>query len=237
MDEPSDLTAPAADGSAPATPGLEDAVVDLLGALGYGELMAFSQLAADAEIAPDQSSKVALARLAVAEFHHFELILARITELGGDPDTVMAPFVHSFDDFHARTRPSGWLEGLVKFYVGDGIASDFYSEIAAYVDPVTRELIHTVMEGKGQDDVIVAMVRQAISDDTKLAGRLALWGRRLVGEALTQAQRVVVERESVAGLLVGSFGGAGADLAELGRMFARLTDEHTRRMARLGLSA
>ena len=30
---------------------------------------------------------------------------------------------------------------------------------------------------------------------------------------------------------------AGADLAELGRMFARLTDEHTRRMGRLGLAA
>ena len=29
----------------------------------------------------------------------------------------------------------------------------------------------------------------------------------------------------------------GADLAEVGRMFARLTDKHTRRMARLGLSA
>ena len=29
----------------------------------------------------------------------------------------------------------------------------------------------------------------------------------------------------------------GADLAELGRMFARLTDEHSRRMERLGLSA
>jgi hypothetical protein len=29
----------------------------------------------------------------------------------------------------------------------------------------------------------------------------------------------------------------GADLAEVGRMFARLTENHTRRMAALGLSA
>ena len=27
-----------------------------------------------------------------------------------------------------------WLEGLVKAYVGDGIAPDFYREIATYVD-------------------------------------------------------------------------------------------------------
>ena len=59
-----------------------------------------------------------------------------------------------------------------------------------------------------------------------------------MGEALSQAQRVAVERDALASLLVG--GGSnrpGADLAELGRMFARLTDEHTRRMDRLGLAA
>ena len=46
-----------------------------------------------------------------------------------------------------------------------------------------------------------------------------------------------VERDALASILVGSPGRAGADLAELGRMFVRLTDEHTRRMERLGLSA
>jgi len=58
-----------------------------------------------------------------------------------------------------------------------------------------------------------------------------------VGEALSQAQRVAVERDALASLLVGGPGRKGADLAELGRMFARITDEHTRRMDRLGLSS
>jgi len=80
-------------------------------------------------------------------------------------------------------------------------------------------------------------VRAAIRADPRVSGRLALWGRRLVGEALTQAQRVGVERDALSSLLVGAPGRPGADLAELGRMFARLTDEHTRRMARLGLAA
>jgi hypothetical protein len=31
--------------------------------------------------------------------------------------------------------------------------------------------------------------------------------------------------------------GGGVDLAEVGQMFTRLTDNHARRMARLGLSA
>lgn len=221
----------------PDDPAYRTAVVDLLGALAYSELMAFSQLASDAEMAPDQPLKAAVARLAVVEFHHYEDLVARLESLGASPEEAMAPFTTAVDDFHARTKPSNWLEGLVKVYVGDGIAEDFYREIAAYVDPSTRELVLAVMADIGQDEFIVAAVRSAIAADPRVAGRLALWGRRLVGEALTQAQRVGVERDALAGLLVGGFDGVGADLAELGRMFARLTDEHAARMARLGLSA
>ena len=43
-----------------------------------------------------------------------------------------------FDAFHERTKPKGWLEGLVKAYVGDGIAKDFYREMSVYVDDDTR---------------------------------------------------------------------------------------------------
>src|SRR5664280_1820363 len=89
------------------------AVVDLLGALAYGELTAFSRLAADAEMAPNQPAKAALARVAVAEFHHHEALTARLTQIGADPDEAMEPFIAPIDEFHERTRPSGWLEGLV----------------------------------------------------------------------------------------------------------------------------
>ena len=95
-----------------------------------------------------------------------------------------------------------------------------------------------MLEDVGQAEFAVKAVREAINADRRIAGRLALWGRRLVGEALSQAQRVGVERDALAVLLVGGVGQRpGADLAELGRMFARLTDEHTRRMERLGLAA
>ena len=218
-------------------PGRRPAVIDLLGALAYGELMAFSQLAADAEMAPSQPEKAAVARLAVAEFHHYEAIMDRLTMMGVDPDEAVAPFVDAVDHFHERTKAKDWLEGLVKAYVGDGIAQDFYREIAAYVDEDTQSLVRAVMADMGQADFVVNAVRTAIRADPRISGRLALWGRRLVGEALTQAQRVGVERDALASLLVGSPDRPGADLAELGRMFARITDEHTRRMDRLGLSS
>jgi len=213
------------------------AVIDLLGALAYGELTAFSRLAADAEMASSQPEKAALARVAVAEFHHFEALTGRLSEMGADPEQAMAPFIVPIDEFHNRTRPTGWLEGLVKAYVGDGIATDFYREISAYVDPSTQTLVRSVLEDVGQAKFAVKAVREAIEADPTVGGRLALWGRRLVGEALSQSQRVAVERDALASLLVGGINRPGADLAEMGRMLARLTDEHTRRMGQLGLHA
>ncbi|MDQ1538579.1 MAG: hypothetical protein QOE58_2972 [Actinomycetota bacterium] len=218
-------------------PASRAAVVDLLGALAYGELTAFSRLAADADMAPSQPAKAALARVAVAEFHHYEVLTERLAEMGADPDAAMEPFLAPIDEFHDRTKPSGWLEGLVKAYVGDGIATDFYREISAYVDPGTQTLVRSVLQDVGQAEFAVNAVREAIEADPKVAGRLALWGRRLVGEALSQSQRVAVERDALASLLVGNVNRPGADLAEMGRMFARLTDEHIRRMGELGLSA
>src|SRR5665647_744738 len=97
-DEPEDgavsVQGPPGDGDPFADdPTYRAAVVDLLGALAYGELTAFSRLAADAEMAPNQPAKAALARVAVAEFHHHEALTARLTEMGADPDAAMEPFI------------------------------------------------------------------------------------------------------------------------------------------------
>ncbi len=219
-----------------AEPTYHAAIVDLLGGLAYGELTAFSRLAGDAELAPTLDGKAALARMAATEFGHYERIERRLKDMGVDARAAMEPFVAAIDAFHDRTSPKTWLEGLVKAYVGDGIASDFYKEIAAYVDPSTRELVLSVLDDLGQSEFAVNAVLEATRADPSVSGRLALWGRRLVGEALSQAQQVAAERDALTTLLVGGGTFPGADLAELARMFARLTDEHTNRMQRLGLT-
>ena len=53
---------------------------------------------------------------------------------------------------------------------------------------------------------------------------------------MTPAYRVAAERESLTRLIVGP-DEATSDLAEIGRMLARLTENHTARMAALGLQA
>ena len=235
MTAPSDADAGA--GGALADPAHREAVSDLLGAMAYGELTAFSRLAADAELAPTLSDKAQLARQAAGELHHYDLLDQWLQGIGVDVRVAMQPFVAAVDEFHDRTRPSTWLEGLVKAYVGDGIATDFYREVSAYLDAGTRALVTDVVQDMGGAEFAVHAVREAISRDPAVAGRLALWGRRLVGEALSQAQRVAAERDALASLLIGEAGSGGADLAEIGRVFTRLTQEHTRRMGRLGLLA
>lgn len=218
-------------------PQYQAAVVDLLGAIAYGELSAFERLAEDAKMSPTMGDKVALAKLATAEFGHLEKLLERLGHLGTDPFEAMEPFRRALDDFHANTAPADWLEGLVKAYVGDGLADDFYREVAAFVDTDTRDLIISSLEDTGYSDFVVSRVRGAIEDDHRVAGRLALWGRRLMGEALTQAQRVAADRDALSGLLAGGVDRPGMDLAALGRMFTRLTERHAARMAELGLDA
>lgn len=212
-------------------------VVDLLGVLGLGELLAFDRLSADSGLAPTLADKAALAGMAVTEFHHFERIRDRLGELGVSVDEAMAPFRTAYEEFHANTTPSDWLEGLVKAYVGDGIAADFYREVAEAVDPDTRELVREVLADSGHSDFVIERVREAIETEPKVAGRLALWARRLVGEALAQAQRVAVDRDALAGLVVGGADRDGFDLAQLGELFTRLTKNHADRLARLGLSS
>lgn len=212
-------------------------ILDLLGVLAFGEFSAVERLADDAKMAPGMPNKVKIAEMAVAEFGHFVKLRDRIEELDEDPFEVMAPFIGTFENFHTKTAPKDWLEGLVKAYVGDGLAADFYREIAAYLDPETRELIMDTLADTGHSAFVIEQVRAAIENDPRVGGRLALWGRRLMGEALSQAQQVAAERDGLSAVLVGGADRPGMDLAALGRMFSRLTEKHAERMDALGLAS
>lgn len=218
-------------------PAYREGVVELLGVLAFGEISACERLVADAQMAPDLRSKVEVATMAAAEFDHFEALRDRLVEMGEDPFSAMEPFEATFTDFHLKTRPADFLEGLVKAYVGDGLAADFYREVAAFLDPRTRELVVETLSGTGHSEFVIDYVRSAIAADPRVGGRLALWGRRLMGEALRQAQTIVAERDALTGVLTGGIDAPGLDLTAIARMFTRITEAHTQRMERLGLAA
>lgn len=208
-----------------------EGVTDLLGALAYGELAAFDRLAEDARGAPTLSGHAALARMASAEIGHYRMLEDHLAERGYSAEEVMSPFVSAFDQFNTSTAPHSWLESLVKAYVGDGLAADFYRLVAEWLDEPTRGLILTVLDDTGYSAFAEREVSAACEQDDALRDKLTLWGRRLLGEAITQAQWVVAERDSLTELIITGSG----DVSGVAAMFRKLQNNHTKRMGRLGL--
>jgi hypothetical protein len=208
-------------------------VIDLLGALAYGELSAFDRLADDARMAPDLRGRAEMSAMAALEYSHYRSLADRLVVLGVEPDVAMAPFTAALETYHSLTEPSTWLEGVVKAYVGDGMAADFYSEVAALVDDETAQLIRDALSQGGRAEFAVREVQAAVAAQPSVAGRLALWARRLVGEAISQTQHVLADRDSLMMLLVEGTG----DLAGVASMLSRITDRHEERMVTLGLSS
>ncbi|MCG7321464.1 ferritin-like fold-containing protein [Arsenicicoccus bolidensis] len=207
-------------------------VVELLAALAYGELTGFARLAGDSELAPTSAARAELGRLAAREFRHYEALEERLRALGADPQAAMAPFVGAIDAFHRRTAPGSWAERLVNAYVGDGLAMDLYREASDFVGEAERPLMQRVLQSEGKAEFVEQELRKVVDADPAVAGRLSLWGRRLMGEAMSQAQQLVAAHPELVAMLV-----PDGDLAELSRMFTRLAEAHTERMGRLGLSS
>ncbi|WP_104136482.1 ferritin-like fold-containing protein [Arthrobacter sp. ZGTC131] len=213
-------------------------VADLFGVMAYGELSAFERLSSDARYSPTLHDRAVLGRIAVIEFQHYEIVSAKLAAMGVDVEDAMLPFQAAVDHFHERTRPADWYESLMKAYVVDTVSADFYHMVARYVDAGTRDVIEQIQSSEEATAVLRERLKGALADDPRLASRLALWGRRLLGEAVTQAQRVGYEHAFLSGLLTESETGANdAAARELVRsLTAELAENHSRRMVQLGLS-
>ena len=208
-------------------------LTDLLGVMAYGELSAFERLSSDARYSPSLHDRAVLGRIAVIEFQHYELVSAKLDAMGLDVEAAMLPFQPSVDHFHERTRPADWYESLMKAYVIDTVTADFYRAVSWDVDADTRALVEQIQAHEGATAALRERLKAALADDPRLASRLSLWARRLIGEALTQAQWVGFEHAFVGGL-------AGAEdtrsKEKVRGLMAELAADHSRRMTQLGLA-
>jgi hypothetical protein len=209
-----------------------EAVIELLGMLGYGELLAFERMAADAGLAPDLHRRAVLCEMAAAEISSYRKLAARLTELGADPERAMQPYVAPLQAYHDRTEPRDWLEALTKAYVGDSVADDFTREVAAFLGAQDRQLVGEVLHDSRYAEFAATEIRSAIRADPKLANRLSMWARRLVGEGLSQAQWVAGTRPALAALILTGSG----DQEGVQALLKRLTQAHGARMGAVGLN-
>lgn len=206
-------------------------VVSLFGVLAYGEISAFYRLVEDAAMAPTLRDRIAMASMAAAEMNHFEVLEAALRDRGRDVLSVTEPFAAALDAYHASTLPSTWMEVLVKTYVADGLAADFYREIAHSLPAEVAATVREVLAETGHSEFVVSEVVARVAEDAAAKDRLMLWGRRLLGEAITQAQFVLAQREELTELVMTAWG----DFTGIVALFDRMQVRHSERMATLGL--
>ncbi|MEU7952858.1 ferritin-like fold-containing protein [Micromonospora chalcea] len=222
---------PAATGSAAAGPTAPDpAAIDLFGLVAYGELLAFDRLAADARLAPDLGRRAALSEMAAAEIAHYRWLTDRLAAWGVTPEEAMVPYVEALPAYHDSTEPRDWAEAVTKAYVGDAITDDFLRGIAGGLDGPERTLLLDVLHDSRYAEFAAAEIRAAIEADPRAAGRLSMWARRLLGEALSQAGRVAAADRGALSALIGRTGG------DVPGLLRRLTEAHTARMTAVGLN-
>jgi hypothetical protein len=208
------------------------AVADLLGLHSSIQLAAFTRLAKDAQHAPDLPGQVTISRMAAGELAHLDELERLARELGGDFYDTTARFAGLLGDLDRRTAPGDWWERLMKTYVAYGMLADLQRALSAGLDPTLRAVVEEILADNGYADYVVATIGPVVAEDPQLKARLALWGRRVVGEALGIVQRTLEEHPGLLGALPD---GAEADAA--GRVRNQLTSGHARRMDRLGLTA
>jgi hypothetical protein len=163
---------------------------------------------------------------------HYELLRDALESRGVDVVSAMSKYVSALENYHRLTMPSTWLEALVKTYVGDALAADLYLEIADALPDEVADVVRAALSETGHSQFVVAEVRAAVTASSKQRSRLQLWSRRLLGEAITQAQYLLADHDELVDLMLSGTGG----LSQLGAFFERLQRTHDQRMHELGLS-
>jgi hypothetical protein len=200
--------------------------VPFLGQAAYIQLEFFESLAKAVATAPDLTSKEGLSSAAgIALRKHHELI-AELRRLGAEPAEVMAPFAPATDRFRLATLGADWHELLLGIHITSGMLDDYFARLAEGLPAELGARVRGILGESGASVVLEGELAAAIAADDTLDDRLALWGRRLVGDTLLIARSALRASESGDAL--------GADVEPV---FTELIAAHTRRMDALGLTA
>lgn len=200
--------------------------ISYLAQAAYVQLGAFQGLSAAVAAAPNLSSKEGLSLAAGRALTKHHGLIAEIRRRGAEPSEVMAAFAPALDHFHRITAGNDWHELLLSCYLTAGLLDDFFARLSGGLpSDVGPRVAHVLAEDAGTE-VLVHELQVGIAADPMLASRLAMWGRRLVGDTLLVARSAMH-----------ASGDLPADESRIEPVFTELIAAHTRRMDGLGLTA
>jgi hypothetical protein len=201
-------------------------LLTFLGKAAYLQLTVFENLGSAMAAAPTTDAKEILSRVAALSLAKHHGLTAEIRRHGEEPGAVMEPYTAAIDAFQAGTTGGDWFEDLVACHITAGFLDDFFVRLAAGLPSDYATRITAVLTADSGATLVADEIRRVIDHDEKLASRLAMWGRRLVGDTMLVARAT----------LATSANGV-ADEARIEPVFTELIAAHTRRMDALGLTA
>lgn len=197
-----------------------------LGQAAYVQLTIFENLSRAIAAAPTTEAKAGLSRVAGLSLAKHHGLTAEISRRGWEPGEVMEPYTEGTDEFQRFAQGADWFETLVTCYVTAGFLDDFFARLAAGLAPDPGTRIIELLSSRSDEAVLVGELLAAIDDNPRLASRLAMWGRRLIGDTMLVARRALAPSENQL-----------RDEARIEPVFTELIAAHTRRMDVLGLTA
>ncbi len=199
--------------------------VPFLAQCAYLQLAFFESLGRVVAIAPTTAGKEVGAHAAGAALRKHEALVAELRRRGEDPAVAMEPYRARIEEFQRRTRGNDWFESLLTSHLTAGLLDDFFLELATGLPGELGERVVSALAADRGEEGLAALLREGIEANERLASRLALWGRRLVGDTILVARAAIVD------------GDHDADAPAIEPAFTELIAGHTRRMDALGLTA
>jgi len=201
-------------------------VAEVLAAIAYGERCGAARALENVRLAPDARSRAEQRHVADRERQNWELIEARLRELG-DEDMIEL-FKPYFDAFFEHTKPGDWIEAQTFHYVGDALVSDFADGLVPLLDRVSAEVVRRALGDRESQEVFALdELTRALRADPTTSERIRRYAQRIVGEAFTQTARALEATEGLRTLLGGNEAGK--------RFILSLLDSHRQRLDRLGI--
>ena len=188
MTPPAAATVP---GSGDAPPLLSEHERSVLGVVVYSCTVSSIRHAKDADRAPSMAERGEMLRMSAERVAALDGLGALAASVGADAAAAAEPFMEALGDFDQRLRPLDWAERLLKTHLALGLLADFCRALAAGLsEPLRSGLGGALVEDRFTRFAADALV-PGIDSDPQLAGRLGLWGRRVVGEEIGTLQRML----------------------------------------------
>lgn len=213
------------------------AIVELLGALTYGQLRAFEMTAHAVRFAPDAPTADRLAELAVREHAAYRSLNAALAERTDLPAAVLDRQKPRFDAYFDGVPMEDWLGASLFFAVGLPIAADFIREISPTLDADTSLVLVGALAERGAfERFALEQVRGAIERSSEERERARHLAADVLGRALTGFQGALTDTDALK-ILFRDAAAASGESAEalVKRVAITVMSGHRRRMHALGL--